>query len=332
MKIAVTIGDCNGIGIEIMVPALVDFKQHFDKKQDVSFTIFSNKLTLSEYISKTGMNCRVGEEGLYASGSVFAIHDIPVYSPVEFGKVSKSAGLLSSAALESAVPATVSGEYDAIVTMPVSKEALYLAGWNYPGHTEMLAAACRAPKPVMILLAGKFRMALQTIHIPISKVQESINEEEIYDTISLLSSCLKQDFAVGRPRIAILGLNPHAGENGSIGREELDIITPAIKSVDNRKTQVEGPFAADGFFARSSQKNYDAVLAMYHDQGLIPLKMYAKEAGVNYTAGLPIIRTSVDHGTAFDIAGKGLAKPGSALNAIKTAVSIFKNRQKFHKL
>jgi 4-hydroxythreonine-4-phosphate dehydrogenase len=332
LKIAVTIGDCNGIGIEIMVPALVNFMNGTSSNRDVSFTIFSNSLTLSEYITKNGIDCSIKQNSLEASGYTFPIHEIGAYSPVEIGKVTQSAGLLASAALESAVPATISGEYDAIVTMPVSKEALYMAGWKFPGHTEMLAAACKVKKPVMILLAGKFRMALQTIHIPLSKVPRSITKEDIIETVSILSNSLKQDFAVNIPRIAVLGLNPHASENGSIGSEELDIIGPAIQSIDRRITEVEGPFPADGFFARASQKKYDAVLAMYHDQGLIPLKMHAREAGVNYTAGLPIIRTSVDHGTAFDIAGKGLAKSGSALNAIKTAVSIYKNRQKFHKL
>lgn len=322
MNIAITIGDCNGIGIEILIKAL--HKVGSDTQAD--FTIVSNRQTLQEYINYMNLDAKLLGEKLVAGNREFQILDCMAYSPVNFGIVSRTAGELAAESIERAVSGALSGEFDAIVTMPVSKEALYLAGWKYPGHTEMIADRCGSNQPLMILAGGNLRVALATIHIPLRQVAESLNSNNLNSLLNLFNKSLISDFAIKEPRIAMLGLNPHAGEGGNIGTEELAIIQPSIEHCRAWGINVQGPFPADGFFAHGEYTGYDGILAMYHDQGLIPLKLLAGGAGVNFTAGLKIIRTSVDHGTAFGIAGKGVADEKSALNAIEMAIEIAENR------
>ena len=203
---------------------------------------------------------------------------------------------------------------------------MHLAGSAAPGQTEMLLRLSGGEHVAMMLVAGAFRVALATVHYPLREVSRHLTMGVILEKLGVLHAALVTDFGIRSPRIAVLGLNPHAGENGILGTEEKEIIIPALKKARARRIRVEGPFPADAFFGMQEFRRYDAVLAMYHDQGLIPLKMSGFRIGVNVSAGLPVVRTSPDHGTAFDIAGKGLADPSSMNHAIQLAVSIVRNR------
>jgi 4-hydroxythreonine-4-phosphate dehydrogenase len=213
-----------------------------------------------------------------------------------------------------------------MVTAPVSKEAMFRSGYRYPGQTEFLTRRSGAKSSAMMLVADDFRVALATVHLPLKRVSRALSSERIVKKLRLIDTTLRRDFAIRRPRIAVLGLNPHAGEGGHLGSEEISTITPAISRARKDGIRAFGPFPADGFFGAGSFRGYDAVLAMYHDQGLVPLKMKAFSSGVNFSAGLSIVRTSPDHGTAFDIAGRGIADPRSMIEAIKLAASVIRNR------
>jgi 4-hydroxythreonine-4-phosphate dehydrogenase len=215
---------------------------------------------------------------------------------------------------------------DAMITAPVSKTAFKMAGVTSPGQTELLAHLSRSKKFMMVFLSGKFICGLVTIHEQIKNVSKLISKSSVRNSIMILHNTLKSDLGIKRPKIAVLGLNPHAGEGGRIGSEEIDHISPAVKSF--KEFNVEGPFVPDAFFANQMFNIYDAVIGMYHDQVLIPFKMMNFNSGVNFTAGLPVIRTSPDHGTAFDIAGKGIADPGSMLEAVYLSEKIIMNRRR----
>ena len=247
---------------------------------------------------------------------------------LQVGKISPDAGVCAGMAIEKAVSLALNKSVDAIITAPISKEALHLAGYNFPGQTEMIAMLSRSEQSTMMLVSGGLRVALATIHIPIKDVASGISKERILSKIKIVDTTLKNDFKIKMPKIAVLGLNPHAGENGEIGTEEKEFISPAIKISKENNILVEGPFAADGFFGTKQFKNYDAVLAMYHDQGLIPLKLLEFENGVNFTAGIKVLRTSPDHGTAYDIANKYIANPSSMIAAIELAKNILTNRER----
>lgn len=247
----------------------------------------------------------------------------PVIQP---GKISYQSGTFSGTAIAHGVRLCLEGKIDGMVTAPVSKKAMKMGGFRYPGQTEMLAELCGNPKVTMMLIAQSFRVGLATVHIPLKLVSTTLSRSLILEKLSIIHRSLKNDFGIRKPKIAILGLNPHAGEQNLIGTEETAILIPAVRKAKQSGMHVDGPFPADGFFGTHSYKLYDAVLAMYHDQGLIPLKMKGFATGVNFTAGLPIIRTSPDHGTAFDIAGKGIADPSSMNEAIQLAVSIAHRR------
>ena len=252
-----------------------------------------------------------------------------VYTPVEFGRESAEAGRLAVGSIEKAYEMLAAGKYGAMLTLPISKHSIHLAGCRFPGHTEMLASLCNTSNPLMILFSAKFRVALATVHVPLRDVAGLLTEELIIGKTRQFNLSLMQDFGIGQPKIAVLGLNPHAGEEGDLGSEEIAVIMPAVKSLVYQGIDADGPFPADGFFARKMHRQYDGVLAMYHDQGLIPLKLEAR-GGVNFTAGLPVVRTSPDHGTAFAIAGKGIADESGTLNALLAAERICKARRRFH--
>lgn len=326
MKIIITSGDPNGIGIEVMLKALE--KIHLlNCTANIEFHIAGNLRVIAEYATLFGFPLNIKNEGIVVSDIFIPVIDSCDYTKPVIGLPTLESGKYASSAIEYAVGGTIGNRFDAVVTMPVSKEALYLAGWKYPGHTEMLADRCGSDSQMMILLTGNIRVALATVHIPISNVPSHISKESIKQKLAILNNCLHYDFGITKPRIAILGLNPHAGENGSIGKEENEIIIPAINQFDKKDCVIEGPFPADGFFAHKSYQNYDGIFAMYHDQGLIPLKMIAGNGGVNMTAGLPIVRTSPAHGTAYNIAGKSIAEPQSSIEAILLAYDIVNNRK-----
>ncbi|MBN2262849.1 MAG: 4-hydroxythreonine-4-phosphate dehydrogenase PdxA, partial [Prolixibacteraceae bacterium] len=245
---------------------------------------------------------------------------------VELGKSSSHAGEAAYLALEQAINDLKNGEIDALVTAPVNKENIQSEAFNFPGHTEYLAQHFDTKNPLMLLISDNLRVGVATGHLPLKDVPTAITKELILSKLKTLHRSLVSDFACTNPRIAVLGLNPHAGDNGVIGNEENEVIIPAIQSANQQGITALGPFAADGFFGSGQYARFDAILAMYHDQGLAPFKALTFDKGVNYTAGLPVVRTSPGHGTAFDIAGENLASGESFTQAIYQAIDIVRNR------
>lgn len=327
--IAITMGDFNGIGPEVTLKSLTS-----PKVQNLFIPLLVGSIDVYDYYAQR-LRMKINLKEVDTIPTKFSGNSIPVFNIRRFQKprikpgiLSKEAGEYAGDAIVIAIELCKKKFVDGIVTAPVSKEVLHLAGFRYPGQTEMLTELCNTPDFAMMLIADKLRVGLATIHLPLRKVANQITRENLTKKISVIHHSLKNDFYISSPKIAVLGLNPHAGENNYLGKEENNMIIPAIKNSIKKKKNIEGPFPSDGFFGTHAYKNYDAVLAMYHDQGLIPLKMLGFNIGVNYTAGLPIVRTSPDHGTAFDIAGKGIANPSSMIEAIKLAVKIIHNRSK----
>jgi 4-hydroxythreonine-4-phosphate dehydrogenase len=234
-------------------------------------------------------------------------------------------------ALEHSMNDLSSKKIDALVTAPIDKSQLISAGFKFPGHTEYIASKSKG-KPLMLMIHENIKVALVTGHIGVNEIAKQLNTELILEKLSTLHDSLRMDFSISKPKIAVLGLNPHAGDQGKFGKEEEEIIQPALTKAKQQNMLVFGPFPADGFFASGNFQKYDAILAMYHDQGLAAFKALAFNDGVNYTAGLPIVRTSPDHGTAFDIAGKGKASANSMRQAIYTAMDIYRSRINYREL
>jgi 4-hydroxythreonine-4-phosphate dehydrogenase len=246
---------------------------------------------------------------------------------VEPGKITEGAGQGALASLQRAVQDLKEGKIAAVVTAPINKHNIQSETFKFAGHTEYFADAFEVKDNLMFLVCDELRVGVVTGHIPLGKVRGSITQERITGKINLMLDSLKKDFGIQKPKIAVLGLNPHAGEDGLLGNEEKEIIQQSIDTFKRKGHLIQGPFSADGFFGMKHYKKFDGVLAMYHDQGLIPFKLLAFDEGVNFTAGMPIVRTSPDHGTAYDIAGKGTADENSMLQAIYTALDIIKNRE-----
>jgi 4-hydroxythreonine-4-phosphate dehydrogenase len=246
---------------------------------------------------------------------------------IDIGQSTEIAGKMAFKALEQATNDLKNKKIDALVTAPINKNNIQSANFTFAGHTEYLAQQFGTQNYIMLLVSGDLRIGTVTGHIPLSKVSEQITEQKIIDKTKTLMSSLISDFGIRKPKIAVLGLNPHAGDNGLLGKEETETIIPAIKKLKENGFVVNGPYAADGFFGSLTYKNYDGILAMYHDQGLIPFKQFAFENGVNFTAGLPAVRTSPDHGTGYDIAGKNIANESSFREAIYVACDIVRQRR-----
>lgn len=327
MKIIVSLGDINGIGLECFYDAFCSIEES-KILRNIEFTLCGNKESIVEYFEKLNKKIKFNENDFYIGTKKINLLNLPDYSPVNFGETTSESGNLSAKAVVLAADRVIAGQYDALVTLPISKEAIKLGSYDFPGHTELLSSRFQNKyQELMILFCKELVTALCTIHIPISKVPESISKEVIQRKLLVFKESLSKDFGIINPKIAVLGLNPHSGENGEIGKEEIEIIKPAIEEYEF----AYGPFAADGFFAHRLDRDFNAVFAMYHDQGLIPLKILAAGSGVNFTAGLPIIRTSPDHGTAFNLAGgKGRVDFESTLNAIISAEEIYNNRLKYN--
>ena len=248
-----------------------------------------------------------------------------LWADIRYGTVAKNAGKVAGVAIEKAVELCLAAKVQALVTAPVSKEAMQLAGYNFPGQTEMIALLSRSSWVIMMLVSSKMRVGLVTIHAPLRSIPDSISSEKIIEKAKTITESLQRNFQIQKPRIAILGLNPHAGEHGLLGSEEREIIEPAVEEIKKIGINAVGPVPADAFFGTQRYKSFDAILAMYHDQGLIPVKMSDFGTTVNFSAGLNVIRTSPGHGTAFDIAGKGKADISSMLEAIKLAARFAQN-------
>jgi 4-hydroxythreonine-4-phosphate dehydrogenase len=247
---------------------------------------------------------------------------------VELGKSTEEAGESSFLALEAAVTDLQEGKIDVLVTAPINKNNIQREGFEFAGHTEYLAERFNSDDFLMLMISDDLKVGVVTGHLPISEIAKNITKEAILNKINVLNNTLKNDFRIRKPRIAVLGLNPHIGDQGLLGREELDVIIPALEEARDSGIMALGPYPADGFFGNSSYHAFDAVLAMYHDQGLAPFKALARDGGVNFTAGLPIIRTSPDHGTAYEIAGEGKATPDAFRKALYLAIDLYNNRKK----
>ncbi len=322
MKIGVSSGDLNGIGIECFVNAI----NNLDK--DYKFFLYVNKANLKQYLSMCNNMPYYKFENNYLLIKDYKIEiiDVGKYYNIEFGKISKEAGENSYQSIIQCTQDCIDNKTEMIITLPITKESCYLAGMDFPGHTELLAKMCGVDSPLMILFYKQFRVALQTVHIPVKDVPKNIKTNSIIAKTKQFADSLTNDFGTNS-KIAILGLNPHSGEGGNIGNEEIDEIIPAINELKAGGFFVEGPFPADGFFGHSLHNNYAGVLSMYHDQGLVALKLASQGRGVNFTANLPIVRTSPDHGSGLNIAGQGIADYHSTLEAIYEAINISRSRK-----
>lgn len=317
-RILVTIGDINGIGPEIVLKTLAI--PGFADKYDITLV---TPVSVLEYYYRLYR--------LMPAESNFKIFSIcEGKAIIKPGEITKEAGFIAGFAIKTAVELCLRDEYDVIVTSPISKKALNLGGFKYDGHTEMLTALLKLKTSVMVMVSRKINVAFATTHPPVKNVAKLLTKQMLIDKLKVTYESLKKDFGVAKPRIGVLSLNPHAGEGGQIGSEEIKIILPAMQSFTKKYDDavLEGPFPSDSYFGDRKYEKFDITFAMYHDQGFIPFKMLAGKQGTNFTAGLSFVRTSPDHGTAFDIAGKNLAAEESLVEAIKTGDKIFKTRKK----
>jgi len=326
--LALTMGDPVGVGPEIAVKALADPEVH----QVCRPLVLGDAAALERARRQLAPELKIHPvadpaEGRYEPGTL----DLLSLSQLEpgdlrYGEPTPASGAAMVSYILAAVDLALTGGVAAMVSGPISKAALKLAGYPYPGHTELLAARTRAPEVAMMLAAAEFRVVLATIHVPLAQVPGLLKEEALLSLFRLTCRALDQDFGISEPRLGVAALNPHAGEGGLFGREEAEIIAPAVSRAQAEGLPVSGPYPPDTLFWRHRQGEFAAVVAMYHDQGLIPLKLLHFMDAVNVTLGLPIIRTSVDHGTAYDLAGTGLAHPGSLQAAIRLAAHLARTR------
>lgn len=326
-RIGISIGDVNGIGGEVILKALSDkrilehcipviygsgkvlsYHKNLCKLDDLRYTVLKSFDDIS-------------------TGSMYVVNCWQEDVNITLGHATAEGGKFAALALEQAVQDVQDGKLDALVTAPINKEAMQLHGWSYPGHTEFLTDKAEQKESLMCLVHDDLRVATVTNHIPLSQVAQKINAKNLDTKIRLFHDALKNNFGIEKPTIAVLGLNPHAGDGGVLGKEEEKIIKPLLHQLKDDGLLVHGPYAADGFFGSSTYSKFDGILSMYHDQGLIPFKSLSFGQGVNFTAGLPFIRTSPDHGTGYDIVGKNIAKPDSFRKALYTAIDMVKMKE-----
>ncbi|NOR26558.1 MAG: 4-hydroxythreonine-4-phosphate dehydrogenase PdxA [Desulforhopalus sp.] len=324
--IGITMGCPAGIGPEIIL-------RYFAGNED-STNIRAVVLGDRKVLEKCSADLQLPAQCVsWTPGSPLPASGIPVVQlsaleleDIEWGHPNKATGIAMAHYIESGVKLAQQGHIQGIATCPISKSSLNDAGYHFPGHTEMLATLTKAPSFAMMMAGSKLRVTLVTIHCPLRDVANSLTKEAVYSMIRTTHQALGIDFAINEPKIAVAGLNPHGGENRLFGSEEEQVIGPAIELARTKKINVSGPYPPDTVFFKAASGDFDAVVCMYHDQGLIPFKLLHFEDGVNITLGLPIVRTSVDHGTAYDIAGKGLASHRSLDEAVKLAAVISRNR------
>lgn len=325
--IGITCGDLNGIGIELIIKTFSD-NRVLDLCTPVIFA--SNKVI--NFYRKSVPEANISYQ-LTRDFSRISPRQVTIFTcweedvPVNPGILNETGGKYAVLSLQTAVAALKQKQIDGLVTAPIHKKNIQSPEFSFTGHTPYLKSMFGVNDVVMMLCAGNFRVALVTEHVPVGEIAQNITKEKIVSKLQLIQQSLQKDFGIDKPRIAVLGLNPHAGDEGLIGNEEETIIKPAIKEAKNNNMLVVGPYSADAFFARRSFDRFDAVLAMYHDQGLIPFKSLAVGEGVNYTAGLPVVRTSPDHGVAFDIAGKNKADASSFITALFECIDIINRRK-----
>ena len=330
--LGITQGDINGISYEVIMKALAD-----PRILDLCTPIVYGSPKVAAYHKKaldleifSFNTIRIADEA--AAKRVNIINCIDDAARVELGKSTPYAGEASFQALEAAVKDMAEGKIDVLVTGPINKANIKSEKFNFNGHTEYLENRFHAEGVLMLMINDIMRIGVVTSHVPISKVTEYITRDTVLNKLRIMNRSLLTDFGIRGPKIAVLGLNPHSGDNGLIGEEEIKEIIPAIKEAQNEGIMAFGPFPADGFFGAGTFTKYDAILAMYHDQGLVPFKALTTEGGVNYSAGLSVVRTSPAHGTAYDIAGKNLASADSFRKAVYMAVDIFRNRLQYKEI
>ncbi|MDA3904982.1 MAG: 4-hydroxythreonine-4-phosphate dehydrogenase PdxA [Bacteroidales bacterium] len=330
--VGISQGDYNGIGYEVILKTFSD-KRMFEFSTNVLYgsqditNFYLKNLNLPNYsLNMVKDTSRLPSNKL----NIIAGHEKNLI--VEFGKSTKKAGEMAFWSLEKAVDDLKNRKINVLVTAPINKDNIQSEKFRFAGHTDYLGKAFDVDKYLMLMVQQNLRIGVITGHIPLKDVAESISIELIFQKIKVLNRSLEYDFGIRKPKIALLGLNPHASDNSLIGKEEEEIIIPAIKKAQKEGLLIYGPFAADGFFASENYKNFDGILAMYHDQGLIPFKTLAFKDGVNFTAGLPVVRTSPAHGTAYEIAGKNIASSVSFRQAVYLGIEIFKNRKEYDEI
>ena len=324
INVGITIGDPNGIGIEIILKSLSNFSLF----HECNFIIYASTGLIEKQkqhfqIDTPPLKKIDSEEDL--SDTQINIKEVFSNSQFNFGESDKELSALGILSLKEATKAINDKKIDVLVTAPINKDLSFSEPFKYTGHTDFLRNYFKI-SPLMLMISKELKIALLTDHIPIKDVSNAINQDIVEQKIKALETSLINDFQIKKPKIAVLAVNPHAGDNGVIGNEDQSIITPAINSFKGTTSSINGPFSADTFFVNENYKKYDGIIASYHDQGLIPFKTISFGKGVNFTAGLPIVRTSPDHGTGFDIAGKGIADHTSFTNAIKLGLQVFKLR------
>ena len=325
-KIGITMGDPTGIGPEIIVKAL---------SEEETFTfckpfVFGDKEVILKTIRRQDFSSsveifdKIPDEG-YSPKKIYLFPSSQLNtSRLIYGRPDRECGRAMAKYIEDAVKWIKNGWLDAITTCPINKESINAAGFSFPGHTEFIAHLTGVTQVAMMFMCERWRIVLVTTHLSLKEVSKSINKERVLSIIRITNEGLKRFFNISNPKIAVLGLNPHCGEGGLLGDEERQEIIPAIEEARKEFLNVEGPFAADSFFNISNPISFDAIISMYHDQGLIPIKMLDFKGSVNITLGLPFIRTSVSHGTAYDIAGKGIADPTNLVKALRVASNLSK--------
>jgi len=330
IRVGISIGDINGIGPEVILKTFSDNRM----LDFVTPVIYGSASLLSAHRKSLDLPALTHtnlEEGMEAKSKTLYIKKCWDKDPqLNIGKETPEGGEYAIKSLKAATDDLAASKIDVLVTAPINKHNVQSSEFSFPGHTEFLAKLSNVESALMLMVADKLRVAVVSGHIPLKDVARTLTKEKIVTALMQLNESLIKDFGITRPKIAVMGLNPHAGDNGVIGDEEKDIISPAIADAKGKGIMAYGPYSADGFFGSSVYTQFDGVLAMYHDQGLVPFKSLSFGNGVNFTAGLPIVRTSPDHGTGFDIAGKNEASESSFRNAVYLAVDVYKNR-KIHK-
>lgn len=323
--IGLTTGDVNGIGLEVLLKTFSDTRI-FERVTPVLYG--SGKLLVAYRKALNMQAANFTNQKSLERLQPHALNVLNVYEeevPLQIGIQNEVGGKYAFKSLEAATKDLIDRRIDALVTAPINKKNIQSPDFQFKGHTEYIASLTKA-EPLMILVSDELRVATVTTHVPISEVAPLIKREAVEQKIKLLEQSLRRDFGIDKPRIAVLGLNPHAGDDGLIGNEELNEIIPAVKNTRQKGWLVYGPYAADGFFGSGQHSKFHGILAMYHDQGLVPFKALSFGSGTNYTAGLPVVRTSPDHGTGYDIAGKDKADESSFRQAVYTAIDILDHR------
>lgn len=333
IRVGITHGDINGIGYEVILKTLSEPRM----LELCTPIVYGSSKALSYHrkaLELPNVNFNMvprAEEALENANNLVEVLDGEV--KIELGNATEIAGKAALASLKRAADDLRNGIIDVLVTAPINKNTIQSDEFHFPGHTEYLESRIgEGNKSLMILCNDDLRVALVTTHLPIAEVPQAITKESIVEKLAIFNESLAHDFDIIKPRIAVLALNPHAGENGMLGKEENEIITPAIEEAYANRILCFGPYAADGFFGSGQYRHFDGVLAMYHDQGLAPFKTIAMESGINFTAGLPYVRTSPDHGTGYDIAGKNMADEQSFRQAIYKAIDIFRCRKNYYEM